>query len=74
MGTLNPPSDGDDVAKVTPLRRREPRLVAVPPVRDPLPAESSVWDTGDPGEPPLRRSRRRQLRTHDSMSPRVVPV
>ena len=58
---MNPPSDGDDVAKVTPLRRRDPRLVAVPPVRDPLPAESSVWDTGDPGEPPLRRSRRRQL-------------
>ena len=62
MGTVNPPSDGDDVAKVTPLRRRDPHLVVLPTVRDPLPAESSVWDTDDPGEPPLRRARGRHLR------------
>lgn len=62
MGTLNPPSDGDDIAEVTPLRRREAHLIAVPTVRDPLPAESSVWDTGEPGEPPLRRSRLRRIR------------
>lgn len=37
---MNPPSDGDDIAAVTPLRRREARLVAVPTVRDPLPAET----------------------------------
>ncbi len=61
MGTLNPPSDGDDVAEVTPLRRREPQLVAVPTVRDPLPAENSVWDTDELGEPQLRRSRRREI-------------
>lgn len=59
---MNPPSDGDDVAAVTPLRRREAHLVAVPTVRDPLPAETSVWDTGEPGEPPLRRSRQRRIR------------
>lgn len=58
---MNPPSDGDDIAAVTPLRRREARLVAVPTVRDPLPAETSVWDTGEPGEPPLRRSRHRRV-------------
>jgi len=61
MGTLNPPSDGDDVAEVTPLRRREPQLVAVPTVRDPLPAENSVWDTDDHGAPSLRRSRTREI-------------
>jgi hypothetical protein len=61
MGTLNPPSDGDDIAKVTPRRRREGHLAVVPTVRDPLPAETSVWDTDEPVEPPLRRSRRRQL-------------
>jgi hypothetical protein len=54
MGTLNPPSDNDDVAKVTPLRRRDAHLFAVPTVRDPLPAETSVWDTDEPGEPRLR--------------------
>jgi len=59
---MNPPSDGDDIAAVTPLRRREAHLVAVPTVRDPLPAEPSVWDTGEPGEPPLRRSRQRRIR------------
>jgi len=59
---MNPPSDGDDIAAVTPLRRREAHLVAVPTVRDPLPAETSVWDTGEPGEPPLRRSRQRRIR------------
>jgi hypothetical protein len=36
---MNPPSDGDDVAKVTPLRRREPHLVGLPKLRDPLPAD-----------------------------------
>lgn len=61
MGTLNPPSDGDDVAEVTPLRRREPQLVAVPRVRDPLPAENSVWDTDDHGAQSLRRSRIREI-------------
>jgi hypothetical protein len=63
MGTLNPPSDSDDIAKVTPLRRRDPHLAVVPPVRDALPAESSVWDTGELGEPRLRRSRLRQIRS-----------
>jgi hypothetical protein len=61
-GTLNPPSDGDDIAKVTPLRRGNPHLAAVPRVRDPLPAETSVWDTDEPGDPPLRRSRRQRVR------------
>ncbi|MHB8695204.1 MAG: hypothetical protein ACYDHH_28570 [Solirubrobacteraceae bacterium] len=61
MGTLNPPSDGDNFAEVTPLRRREPQLVAVPTVRDPLPAENSVWDTDDHGAPSLRRSRTREI-------------
>lgn len=59
---MNPPSDGDDIARVTPLRRRDPHLVAVPVVRDPLPAETSVWDTGELGDAELRRSRRRQIR------------
>lgn len=62
MGTLNPPSDGDDIAKVTPLRRGNPHLAAVPTVRGPLPAETSVWDTDEPGDPPLRRSRRQRVR------------
>lgn len=62
MGTLNPPSDGDDIATVTPLRRREPQLIAVPTVRDPLPAENSVWDTDELGTPTLRRSRKREIR------------
>jgi hypothetical protein len=62
MGTLNPPDDGDEIAQVTPLGRRDPHLVAVPTVRDPLPAETSVWDTGELGEPPLRRSRGQRLK------------
>lgn len=62
MGTLNPPSDGDDFAEVTPLRRRDPHLAALPTVRDPLPAEASVWETDLPDDPPLRRSRTRQMR------------
>jgi hypothetical protein len=60
---LNPPSDNDDVAKVTPLRRRDGQLVAVRTVRDPLPAETSVWDTDEPGEPRLRPTSRRRVRS-----------
>ena len=61
MGTLNPPGDGDDIAEVVPLRRRDGHLVAVPVVRDPLPAENSVWDTDDQDGPMLRRSWRRRF-------------
>jgi len=69
---LNPPSDNDDVAKVTPLRRRDARLVAVPTVRDPLPAENSVWDTDEPGEPRLRRTNRRRVRSALTLGWRAV--
>jgi len=72
MGTLNPPSDKDDVAKVTPLRRRDAHLVAVPTVRDPLPAETSVWDTDEPGEPRLRRTNRRRVRSALTIGWRAV--
>ena len=72
MGTLNPPSDNDDVAEVTPLRRRDARLVAVPTVRDPLPAENSVWDTDEPGEPRLRRTNRRRVRSALTLGWRAV--
>jgi hypothetical protein len=42
---VRPPQDDQEVAEVTPLRRREgPPLVALPPVRDPLPPEE-IWDT-----------------------------
>src|SRR5450755_1580760 len=72
MGTLNPPNDNDDVAKVTPLRRRDAHLFAVPTVRDPLPAETSVWDTDEPGEPRLRRTNRRRVRSALTIGWRAV--
>ncbi len=58
---MNPPSDEDDVAKVTPLRRREPHLVGLPRIRDPLPAESAPFDPElEPSDVQLRRSRKRR--------------
>jgi hypothetical protein len=60
---MNPPRDGDDVAKVTPLRRREPHLVGLPKLRDPLPAERAAFDPElEPADVQLRRTRRRQAR------------
>ena len=60
-GTLNPPGDGDNIAKVAPLRRREPHLVGLPRIRDPLPAESAPFDAElEPADVQLRRSRKRR--------------
>jgi hypothetical protein len=68
---MNPPRDGDDVAKVTPLRRREPHLVGLPKLRDPLPAERAAFDPElEPADVQLRRTRRRQARNRLGLAAR----
>lgn len=43
-GTLDPPSDGDHVAPVVPLRRRQPPLAVIRGVRRALPRERAPFD------------------------------
>lgn len=59
---MDPPTDGDDVARVVPLRRRDGDLKVVPPVRDSLPRERAAFDPEiEPGDVILKRRLRRRL-------------
>src|SRR5438105_3269745 len=61
-GTMDPPTDGEDVARVIPLRRRDRDLNAAPPVREPLPRERAAFDPElEPGDVILKRRPRRRL-------------
>ena len=59
---MDPPTDGEDVARVIPLRRRDRDLNAAPPVREPLPRERAAFDPElEPGDVILKRRSRRRL-------------
>jgi hypothetical protein len=68
-GILNPPSDGDDIAPVIPLRQRQGQgpQTAPPAARQSLPRERSAFDPEiEPLDVPLRRRRRWPAMAHQS--------
>src|SRR5690349_7121966 len=61
-GTMGPPTDGEDVARVIPLRRRASDGRPVASVRESLPREHAPFDPEiELGEIVLKRRRRRRL-------------
>jgi hypothetical protein len=64
---MDPPADGDELARVVPLRRRDRELTAAPGARGSLPRERAPFDPeiepGDiPAKPRLPRTVALQLR------------
>ena len=52
---MDPPADGDELARVVPLRRRDRELTAAPGARGSLPRERAPFDPEiEPGDIPSK--------------------
>jgi hypothetical protein len=67
---MDPPADGDELARVVPLRRRDRELTAAPGARGSLPRERAPFDPEiEPGDIPSRRRLPRTVARHVTRSP-----
>jgi hypothetical protein len=66
---MDPPADGDELARVVPLRRRDRELTAAPGARGSLPRERAPFDPEiEPGDIPSRRRLPRTVARHVTRS------
>src|SRR5271170_207518 len=71
---MDPPADGDELARVVPLRRRDPELTAAPGARGSLPRERAPFDPEiEPDDIPSRPRLPRTLARHVTRSPLRSP-
>ena len=62
---MDSPTDGDELARVVPLRRRDRELTATPAARGSLPRERAPFDPEiEPGDTPTRRILARRTSPH----------
>ena len=66
---MDSPTDGDELARVVPLRRRDRELTATPAARGSLPRERAPFDPEiEPGDTPTTRI----LRPKDRAAPHAL--